>query len=46
MVLCIGLASAAAIMVGNKIGANEEEVAIDYSHKLGKVSPIIGLMIV
>lgn len=40
MVLCIGLASAAAIMVGNKIGANEEEVAIDYSHKLGKVSPI------
>ena len=45
MVLCIGLASAAAIMVGNKIGANEEDVAVDYSHKIGKISPIIGLII-
>ncbi len=45
MVLCIGLASAAAIMVGNKIGANEEDIAIDYSHKIGKISPVIGLLI-
>lgn len=45
MVLCIGLASAAAIMVGNKIGANEEEVAVDYSHKIGKVAPALGLII-
>lgn len=45
MVLCIGLASAAAIMVGNKIGANEEEVAVDYSHKIGKVAPMLGLII-
>ena len=45
MVLCIGLASAAAIMVGNKIGAGEEEVAVDYSHKIGKVSPVLGLII-
>ena len=45
MVLCIGLASAAAIMVGNKIGANEENVAVDYSHKIGKVAPALGLII-
>lgn len=45
MVLCIGLASAAAIMVGNKIGAGEEDVAVDYSHKIGKVSPALGLVI-
>ena len=45
MVLCIGLASAAAIMVGNKIGANEEEVAVDYSHKIGKIAPLLGLLI-
>lgn len=45
MVLCIGLASAAAIMVGNKIGANEEDVAVDYSHKIGKIAPVLGLII-
>lgn len=45
MVLCIGLASAAAIMVGNKIGANEEDIAVDYSHKIGKVAPILGVLI-
>lgn len=45
MVLCIGLASAAAIMIGNKIGANEEDVAVDYSHKIGKVAPVLGLII-
>lgn len=44
MVLCIGLASAAAIMVGNKIGASEENIAVDYSHKIGKVAPILGLI--
>lgn len=45
MVICIGLANAAAIMVGNKIGAKEEEIAIDYSNKLGKVSPIMGMIL-
>ncbi|WP_066889107.1 MATE family efflux transporter [Clostridium nigeriense] len=45
MVLCIGLASAASIMVGNKIGANEEDIAVDYSHKIGKVAPMLGLLI-
>lgn len=43
MVLCTGLANAAAIMVGNKIGAKEEEEAIEYAKKLGLISPIIGL---
>lgn len=43
MVFCIGLASAAAIMVGNKIGSGHEEEAVDYSKKIGIVSPIVGL---
>ncbi|MCR1897900.1 MATE family efflux transporter [Irregularibacter muris] len=42
MILCVGIASAAAIMVGNKIGAGEEEVAIDYATKLGVLAPITG----
>ncbi|MGL5151454.1 MAG: MATE family efflux transporter [Clostridium sp.] len=45
MVICIGLASAAAIIVGNKIGAGEEEQAKDYSNKMGVMSPIIGLIL-
>ena len=44
MVLSMGLANAAAIMIGNKIGAGEEEVAIDYSTKLGILAPIVGLI--
>lgn len=45
MVLCIGLAVAASIMVGNKIGAGQEEVAIDYAGKLGILAPVIGVII-
>lgn len=45
MVFCIGLASAAAIMIGNKIGAGEEDEARDYSKKLGILSPIVGLIL-
>lgn len=45
MVICIGLATGASIMVGNKIGANEEDVAFDYSKKIGILSPIFGLML-
>lgn len=45
MVLCIGLAVAASIMVGNKIGAGEEEVAINYAGKLGMLAPMIGVVI-
>ncbi|WP_297631137.1 MATE family efflux transporter [uncultured Clostridium sp.] len=43
MVICIGLATGASIMVGNKIGAGEEEIAFDYSKKLGTLSPIFGI---
>lgn len=43
MVLSMGLASAAAIIIGNKIGAGEEDLAIDYATKLGILAPIIGL---
>ncbi|MGL4873821.1 MAG: MATE family efflux transporter [Clostridium sp.] len=45
MVICIGLATGASIMVGNKIGAGEEEVALDYSKKIGILSPIFGLIL-
>lgn len=45
MVFCMGLASAAAIMVGNKIGADNEEEALEYSKKLGILSPVIGLIL-
>ncbi|WP_333638426.1 MATE family efflux transporter [Tissierella praeacuta] len=44
MVFSIGLANAAAIMVGNKIGAGEEKLAIDYAIKLGIFAPILGLI--
>lgn len=44
MVLCIGLATAASIMIGNKIGAGEEEEAISYATKLGILAPIVGIV--
>ena len=44
MVLSMGLASAAAIIIGNKIGAGEEDSAIEYATKLGILAPIIGLI--
>lgn len=44
MVLAMGLAGAASIMIGNKIGAGEEDIARDYSVKLGILAPIVGLV--
>lgn len=44
MVLCIGLATAASIVIGNKIGAKEEDLAIEYATKLGILAPLIGLI--
>lgn len=44
MVLSIGLATAASIIVGNQIGAGEEDLAIDYARKLGILAPIVGLI--
>ena len=44
-VLCTGLGVSAAIMVGNKIGADQEDVAIDYSKKIGIVAPSLGIIL-
>ncbi len=44
MVLSMGMANAAAIIIGNKIGAGEEESAVDYSTKLSILAPIVGLI--
>ena len=44
MVLCIGLATAASIIIGNKIGADEEDLAIEYATKLGVLAPLVGLI--
>lgn len=45
MIFCIGIANSAAIMVGNKIGAGEEEEAVDYSKRLGLLAVIIGIIL-
>lgn len=45
MVLCTGLAAAAAIIIGNKIGAKDEELAVEYATKLGILAPLMGLVI-
>ncbi|MBW4828245.1 MAG: MATE family efflux transporter [Clostridiaceae bacterium] len=44
MVLCIGLATAASIIIGNKIGADEKDLAIEYATKLGVLAPLVGLV--
>ncbi len=44
MVLSMGIASSAAIIIGNKIGANEENLAMDYSKRLTILAPIVGLI--
>ncbi len=45
MVLSLGLANAAAIIVGNQIGADKEDKAIEYAMKLGALAPIVGIFI-
>jgi putative MATE family efflux protein len=37
MVLARGMANACTVMVGNKIGADEEDIAIDYANKFLKI---------
>nr|WP_300003431.1 MATE family efflux transporter [Tissierella sp.] len=44
MVFGIGLASAGAIIVGNKIGQGKPEEAIDYAKRLGILAPLIGII--
>lgn len=45
MVLLIGLATSASIMIGNKIGADEEVVAKEYANNIAILSVIIGLVL-
>lgn len=44
MVLCIGLATAGAIIVGNKIGEEKRDEALDYAKRLGVLAPMVGLI--
>lgn len=44
MVFGIGLASAAAIIVGNKIGEGKADEALDYAKRLGVLAPLIGVV--
>lgn len=43
MVLLMGVGNAAAIMIGNKIGAGEEETAKQYSKNIGIITPLLGV---
>lgn len=44
-VFAIGLAVSASIMVGNKIGSNEEGTAKAYAKKIGWIAPMVGLIL-
>ena len=41
----IGIANATAIMIGNKIGADDEEGAVDYSGRISILTPLVGVII-
>ncbi len=45
MVMTRGLANACTVMVGNKIGADEEDVAIEYANRFLIMSLILGLVL-
>lgn len=40
-----GLASATAIIIGNKIGESKKELAIEYTHKISKIAIVLGIII-
>ncbi|WP_054740047.1 MATE family efflux transporter [Cellulosilyticum ruminicola] len=40
-----GIGFAAAIMIGNKIGAGEEDIAHQYASHVGKLTPLIGIIL-
>ncbi len=40
-----GIGTASAIMIGNKIGAKEEERAREYADHVGKLTPLIGILL-
>lgn len=45
MVFARGMANACTVMIGNKIGANEEEVAIDFANRFLKISALSGAIL-
>ncbi len=45
MVMCRGLANACTVMVGNKIGADEEDAAVEYANSFMILSTALGLVL-
>lgn len=45
MVLTVGLATAAAIVIGNNIGSDKEDLALEYAKKLGVLAPLLGILV-
>ena len=45
LVFLSGMASAAAIIIGNNIGAGKEEIAREYSHNIAKLSVMVGFVL-
>ncbi len=45
MVVFFGLAQAAAVMIGNRIGAGEESEALTYAKRFCSLGPVLGLFI-
>ncbi len=43
-VLLVGMATAAAIMIGNKIGASQEDVARQYAMNTGILTPLVSMI--
>lgn len=44
MVVFFGLGNACAVMIGNKIGADKNEIAIDYAKKYSILGPSLGIL--
>lgn len=45
MVVAFGLGNACAVMLGNAIGAKEEEKALDYAAKFAILGPLVGILL-
>ena len=45
MVVAFGLGNACAVMLGNAIGAKEDERAIDYAARFAVIGPIVGILL-
>lgn len=45
MVLLIGLATASSIMIGNKIGSNEESIAREYAKNIAIMAVVVGFIL-